>query len=1007
MKTLSGLQGCWKLCVVRFLVLGGRITLTVCFAIAASKNYAWGQVVKDNTLGSESSLVTSPVPGTFQINGGATRGINLFHSFSQFSIPTLGIAYFNNALNIQNIMTRVTGGSVSNIDGLIRANGTANLFLINPNGIIFGPNASLNIGGSFIGSTASSLNFADGTQFSATSTQTTPLLTISVPLGLQFGGNPGSIQVQGDGQGLRTTSNLIDTTAGLRVQPNQTLALVGGDVAISGGTLKTAGGRIELGSVSEPGLVSLTPIDKGWALGYSGIPTFGNIQLSQQTAVDASGAGGGDIQVQGRRVTLRDGSQIEASTLRSKPGGTLAVRASDSIELIGTADGTLSSGFVAQVYRGATGAGGNLILETGRLSVQDGAWITTDTLGSGSGGNLSIETGQLNVRGGAQISASTLGEGFGGSLAVKASDSVQVIGTDAASNPSALFTFTQGAGAAGNLTIETRQLTIQDGAQVVSGTAGKGSGGDLTVNASDSVQVIGIAPDRLAPTILSSSTIDEGAAGNLIIKTGQLIIRDGAQVSTGSSFGSTFDDAIPVITIGTGRGGNLTVKASDSVQVIGTGQLFVTPDGRFTSDLSTLPSGLFTQTQGVGAAGNLTIETGQLIIQDGAQVSASTNGKGAGGTLAVTALDSVQLLGTAPKEEFPSGLFTETRDTGAAGDLTITTGRLIAQNGGQVSASTTSKGSGGKLVVNASNLVVLIGTSATGLWHSTLLAITQGAGDAGDLRIATDQLNVRDRAEVSVSSEGSGKAGNLQVQASSIGLNNQAALSATTKSGDGGNITLQVKDILLMRHGSEISTTAGTAQAGGDGGNITIDADFIVTVPKENSDITANAFTGRGGNINITTQGIYGLQFRPRLTPLSDLTASSEFGVQGIVQINTPDVDPTRGLAELPVKPVNVEVTQGCQAGGKQASIAFFNTGRGGLAPNPYEPISSSDIWEDVPPLAQRTASSVSADSASASLATPPNKIVEAQGWLIDEKGQVVLVAQMPTTHFQGRCRLR
>src|SRR4028119_1802981 len=110
MKTLSRLQGCWKLCVVRFLVLGGRITLTVCFAIAASKNYAWGQVVKDNTLGSESSLVTSPVPGTFQINGGATRGINLFHSFSQFSIPTLGIAYFNNALNIQNIMTRVTGG---------------------------------------------------------------------------------------------------------------------------------------------------------------------------------------------------------------------------------------------------------------------------------------------------------------------------------------------------------------------------------------------------------------------------------------------------------------------------------------------------------------------------------------------------------------------------------------------------------------------------------------------------------------------------------------------------------------------------------------------------------------------------------------------------------------------------------------------------------------------------------------------------------------------------------
>jgi large exoprotein involved in heme utilization and adhesion len=210
-----------------------------------------------------------------------------------------------------------------------------------------------------------------------------------------------------------------------------------------------------------------------------------------------------------------------------------------------------------------------------------------------------------------------------------------------------------------------------------------------------------------------------------------------------------------------------------------------------------------------------------------------------------------------------------------------------------------------------------------------------------------------------------------------------------------------------MRHKSEISTTAGTAQAGGDGGNITIDADFIVTIPKEDSDITANAFTGRGGNINITTQGIYGLQFRPHPTSLSDITASSEFGVQGIVQINTPDVDPSRGLVNLPNEPVNLEVAQGCQGGGTQASVEFFNTGKGGLAPNPYEPISSSDIWEDVPPLAQRTASSASADSTSASPATPPHKIVEAQGWLMNEKGQVVLVAQMPTSHSQGRCRLR
>ena len=257
----------WHLGLASFVAIGGAI---------ASGNCAIAQVTPDVTLGAESSVVTPTAPGSTAnvIDGGATRGANLFHSFEQFSVRNGGEAYFNNAANIQNIISRVTGGSISNIDGLLRANASANLFLLNPNGIIFGPNASLNIGGSFVGSTASSLNFADGNQFSATAPQTTPLLTVSVPLGLQYGGNAGSIQVQGNGQGIWTTTELIDTTVGLRVQPNQTLAIVGGDIALSGGTLKTAGGRIELGSVTGPNLVSLTPTDKGWSLGYEGVQNF-------------------------------------------------------------------------------------------------------------------------------------------------------------------------------------------------------------------------------------------------------------------------------------------------------------------------------------------------------------------------------------------------------------------------------------------------------------------------------------------------------------------------------------------------------------------------------------------------------------------------------------------------------------------------------------------------------------------------------------------------------------
>ncbi|MEH2141126.1 filamentous hemagglutinin N-terminal domain-containing protein [Nostoc sp.] len=319
-----------------------------------TKGCAYAQITPDSTLPNNSNI--QKIDNTIKIEGGTTAGSNLFHSFSEFSLTTGSTADFDNSLNIQNIISRVTGKSLSNIDGLIRANGTANLFLINPNGIIFGQNARLDIGGSFVASTASSLKFPDGFEFSATNPQFAPLLSINVPIGLQYGANPGTIQVKGNGQGVRLTDELIDTTNALRVPANQTLALVGGDIFLEGATLKTAGGRIELGSVGDNSLVSLIPITKGFSLSYDGVQNFGNIQLSQLSAVDASGAGSGDIQVQGRRVTVSDGSEIEASTLGAGKGGKLVVNATESVELVGiSADAQSPSGFFSATYPGKTG----------------------------------------------------------------------------------------------------------------------------------------------------------------------------------------------------------------------------------------------------------------------------------------------------------------------------------------------------------------------------------------------------------------------------------------------------------------------------------------------------------------------------------------------------------------------------------------------------------------------------------------------------------------------------
>jgi filamentous hemagglutinin family protein len=155
------------------------------------------QVTSDGTT----NTIVNPNANNFTILNGVEKGNNLFHSFSNFSVPTGAWATFDliNTPAITTIFSRVTGGSASNIDGLIRTiNSTSpvSLFLMNPGGMIFGPNASLNIGGSFVATTANSIKFADGIEFSAQSPLSQPLLTMSVPIGLQMGSNSGAISIE-------------------------------------------------------------------------------------------------------------------------------------------------------------------------------------------------------------------------------------------------------------------------------------------------------------------------------------------------------------------------------------------------------------------------------------------------------------------------------------------------------------------------------------------------------------------------------------------------------------------------------------------------------------------------------------------------------------------------------------------------------------------------------------------------------------------------------------------
>ncbi|NEP57329.1 MAG: S-layer family protein, partial [Symploca sp. SIO2G7] len=416
-----------------------------------------------------------------------------------------------------------------------------------------------------------------------------------------------------------------------------------------------------------------------------------------------------------------------------------------------------------------------------------------------------------------------------------------------------------------------------------------------------------------------------------------------------------------------GQGGNLTVIAEEFVEVSG-----VSPDGKNLSVLSTA-------TSGQGNAGDLEIQTGRLTVKNRAIVAASTAGEGKGGNLIINA-DFVELLGIAGSLLLPSGLSTDTIGEGDAGNLIINTRRFVARDGAVASVSTFSEGEGGNLIVNAQS-VELIGTATNGL-PSGLYAQAFGNGDAGDLIVNTEYLTIQNNAQITVAAgnaaninlpnatetvfgnitlptlpnKANGNAGDAKITADSILLNNQGAIIAQTESSEGGNIDLFVNCLLLLRNNSQISTTAGTAQAGGNGGNITIDAPngFIIAIPSENSDITANAFEGDGGRVDITTQGILGLEFRDHTTSLSDITASSERGLDGEVNINlTVETEPEQGLTNPPNEPVDVELIEGCQVGRGGESAQFSYVGEGGSPPasedisdtsvSPWLPLTSSE----------------------------------------------------------------
>jgi len=884
-------------------------------------------VTSDGTV---NTVVTDVTP--FVITGGTQQLTTLFHSFSEFSPDTADVLFqlANSQRTVDIVIGRVTGSTPSFINGQLELTGgnTPDLFLINPNGISFGDNASLLLPGSFLASTAESVLFQNNLEFSASQPETAPLLTVNTPVGLQYGANSAPIDV---------------AEATLIVNPRETLSLIGKGITLTNSFLSTPQGRIELGSLADSEVVSITPQNDGFTLGYGATEQFADISLNQISIVDVSGEGAGNIHLQGRAINILDDSYLAADTLGAQDGGTISITASESVNFFDTdpSNSFFTNGIFAQVLASATGQGADVTIDSNLISFANESFIFLNTSGVGNTGDIILMANDL--------------------ILTDSSNIVVFIQPDATGN-------------GGDIKIDVDQLALRDASQIGSGVFGMGNGSNIMIDAV-SIDANGESADGNFTSLITSVVLPGalGNSGDIVVTTDELRFLEGAQLFSG--------------TFGEGNAGNIDVQAN-SIELIGESSIFGFPSGFLSNSAQAIPDVTLNaseQEQLSGKSGNINIETESLQLLDGGTITSSTSGDGDAATISIQAAD-VAVVGSF------SLLSSETSSSAASGNIQLTVERLSVQAGGQISAETSGAGNAGTINIQ-SDQINISGASPDGSAVSRINAISSSVGNAGSIGISANDLTVSDQGIISVGSTATGDAGNLDVIADSIRLDNQGSLQASTVSGEQGNITLRAQSLLSLRNSSTITTNA-TGEA--SGGNITIVSPIILGL--ENSDIVANAVQGRGGNIDITTQEILGLEFREQLTPGNDITASSQSGVNGTVEINTIGFEPSAEEIELPTTFVEAsnQITQGCV---NSINNQFIVTGRGGIPENPTQIVSSANTWVDMrdfssvidniaPDVSNATEAIVSSNS---------NPLTEATAWQTTADGQVELIVMNST----------
>jgi filamentous hemagglutinin family protein len=640
--------------------------VTMFFVVGASLGHA--AVVTDGSFGAAGPLAGPNfiVPSSL----GKIAGGNLFHSFSQFGLNHGESATFSGPGSVHNILARVTGGQISSIDGLIRSTIVgANLFLLNPAGVIFGADASIDVSGSFAVTTGQDVKLNDGSRFNATPGPADALLTSAPPVAFGFlTANSGTISIQGS----QLTSAAGKTLAFAAGQVQMTNAnLNSGGVVIRGGRLTMAHSNVAIAATNPSaradvqmqtsiGLTNHSSIVATATLNFTNLtianisaPTISIAGFSSIASFGDGAVNAGNLSVTADHLRLTGGGRLDADTIGPGRGGDINVSAHDILIRDGgteTDRGSAISATTADI-----GSGGNIHLVTDSLTIGAGALIQSSTFGPGAGGSVRVDAASVSITGGTDVDGFQLLTGI----------TADTLGGD---------------GAAGNVQLNiSGQLTISGGGQISSDTFGPGAGGDVVVAAQNA-----LIDGAGLPVFTAISTENQNAGfgnpgGNIVLN-----IRDTLQLLGGG--------VVTARTVGASAGGMIDVNAT---------RVFISGEGA-----ALLFSGISASSDNAtngGRGGDVRLNlSGSLEIVAGGGISVSTSGPGAGGSVNINA-PSISISGMSTSGIASSITATTTAglNGGPGGNIVITTNSLYGSDGGEITASTAGSGAGGSIDITA------------------------------------------------------------------------------------------------------------------------------------------------------------------------------------------------------------------------------------------------------------------------------------------------------------------